>query len=1379
MLNFHVKGHAGHLALEMEKALRLLHMFVRFGDAQGQVGACETLMDVLRGSEDLRAAVLNGGALPSLVVMLQADRPEAWRAAAELLAELALGEDEQRGAVLRSGAISQLLHLLRQSSDPAFLREGARVLARVSEEPAAAAALLREGAPRALMHLCRSDALQAHALSVHALGRLALVDCNLLRSPQVLRVLCRVAGSSVLEARLAATHELIGLLARPTNRPHLLRAHVVAVLLQCAESMNDELKGKALRSIALLLQAEFVPTAAEKLALATADMQAAAAAAATCAVQTRDELAVQQGAVVLLRLAVDSALAVRIAALSLLETLCSHAVMHAPIEEARGVQLLVALCGADTPRSDVASSSMDLISCRAHPPEPFEGGGGGGPLRTLLSRSVGTHVGVTRGSSAQASALETPPPGEPATLRTHILELVSRCLGDLMVSSSAQVSFVNARGVSALVRLVPVSPTNEVLKGSTCGGGPGGHTSVVDTEVARVLMQLAASKLHRPVLYAEGAVECLSWLMVHSEHEATLRFTTAAVGHLAALPEAQMALAEAGAIPNLARLARAHDAETQRHAARAIGNLAANASCQNEIGQCGGLRPLVKCGYSRNIELQQLVARAMVNLALEPELNRMIVAEGGTQLLVNLARSRNHEVAHWARVAQGNVEAAATLGPLVRYCPQDSAIEPVDMVTMSSLVSLLRSREEHVSVAVKRLTACAIANLLVSAHNQRLLLECNGIKPLVGLALESPEAELASQCMRALANLAVSADYRPSMLQARALPLMVRTLREAQLQGGGSHTYAVLCHAARGIANLCEGGDVAPAMQLKAADEGAVAVLLPLLTKEFEEAEDVHRAGVGDQLSSSVDSLLRETVRALAKLAQLRSNQLPMVEAEQIHLVVRLMQPGSDASVGLKTECLELLNNLADLPQTLSILEHDGIIRPLVGLIVLPDAAVEAQAAELLAKLAQVKEYQLQISREGTLPTLVELLHSSSAAAQLAGLHALIELLMDHLDNQMIAMQAGVIEPAVRLARSEDRELNGAAATLLCTLVLSEAEGGHAALRLQPESKLHVLAAMAMSSNDDAHSVAAMGLATLCNAPGASPALMTRVALPALIRLARSTKADTQCAALDALSTLSGSPQVQLDLVRMGALKVLLERAATAGADNSDIRALALACLQNVASNGSNMAQLEGAEVATRLKGLKAHMRDDVVVGRAVDAILRSISTISTLLELQGKQRLLRFGEVVAMLDCVGVAGVEAPISREVAHTCAAIGTERTNLALFVQEGGFELLNSLARSRSVAVQAEAGSALAAFSRQPDAHRAMAAQGCLVSLSALARSNTPELQLYAVSAFAALADAQAPKTPIVQSGALPALLALARNGSPEVLYLAAKALLFVR
>ena len=616
-----------------------------------------------------------------------------------------------------------------------------------------------------------------------------------------------------------------------------------------------------------------------------------------------------------------------------------------------------------------------------------------------------------------------------------------------------------------------------------------------------------------------------------------------------------MVLAAAGAIPHLVRLARAHDADTQRHAARAIGNLAANASCQQEIGRSGGLRPLIKCGYSRSPELQELVARALVNLALEPQLNKMILAEGGAQLLLNLARSPHAEVAHWARVAQGNIEAAAALGPLVRHCPQDSPVEPIDMVTMSSLVSLLRSRDDLcVSAAVQRLTACAVANLCVSAHNQRLLIECNGIKPLVSLATSAAEPELASQCMRGLANLAVTPEYRPNMLQAKVLALLVRSLEQAQLQGGGAHTYAMLSHAARGLGNLCDGGEIAPAMQLKAADEGAVAALLPLLTREAEEAEDVHRAGVGDRLAASVDELLRETVRALAKLAQLRNNRLPMVGSEQrpLQVVVRLMRPGSTASLGLKGECLELLNHLADVPQALALLEQDGVIPPLLTLVQTPDLVIEASAAELLAKLAQVKEYQLQISRESssTLPTLIELLHSSSAAAQLAGLHALIELLFDHLDNQLVAMRAGVVEPAVRLARSEDRALNHAAATLLCTLVLSEAEGGaaHAALRLQQDSKLQVLAAMAMSSNADAHGVAAMGLATMCNAPGnssgsshgggADTGLIAKVALPALVRLARSAAPDTQCAALDALVVLSDLPQVQRDLVKMGALKV-------------------------------------------------------------------------------------------------------------------------------------------------------------------------------------------------------------------------------------------------
>ena len=88
----------------------------------------------------------------------------------------------------------------------------------------------------------------------------------------------------------------------------------------------------------------------------------------------------------------------------------------------------------------------------------------------------------------------------------------------------------------------------------------------------------------------------------------------------------------------------------------------------------------------------------------------------------------------------------------------------------------------------------------------------------------------------------------------------------------------------------------------------------------------------------------------------------------------------------------------------------------------------------------------------------------------------------------------------------------------------------------------------------------------------------------------------------------------------MGALKMLLERAGTGGADNSDIRSLALQTLQHVASHGANMAALRQPEVINRLKGLATVLASDAVVVRSVSAILRSIETISTLLELQGKQ---------------------------------------------------------------------------------------------------------------------------------------------------------------
>ena len=119
------------------------------------------------------------------------------------------------------------------------------------------------------------------------------------------------------------------------------------------------------------------------------------------------------------------------------------------------------------------------------------------------------------------------------------------------------------------------------------------------------------------------------------------------------------------------------------------------------------------------------------------------------------------------------------------------------------------------------------------------------------------------------------------------------------------------------------------------------------------------------------------------------------------------------------------------------------------------------------------------------------------------------------------------------------------------------------------------------------------------------------------------------------------------------------------------------------------------------------------------------------------------------MIDCIGVAGVDASISREVAHTCAAIGAQKSGVPLFLAEGGLELLNNLAKSKNIGVQIETAAALCEFARVADAHRALHKGGSLAALVGLARSRNPELQRHVAVAFAEMAERRIAKTWIVQ------------------------------
>jgi hypothetical protein len=186
------------IQVTLERNVRLLHMFANLGDGEGQVQACDTLTELCRSTRRSAAklvldqALIDQGALTSLLVLLRTERVEPCRAAAELLTELTSGA-EQRRALVRSGVLQPLLERMRRTADPRLLREGARLVAELSADAGCTAALLREQAPRALLHLCRSRALPCHELAVIALGRLSRADAALHASGTLTKTLIRVA----------------------------------------------------------------------------------------------------------------------------------------------------------------------------------------------------------------------------------------------------------------------------------------------------------------------------------------------------------------------------------------------------------------------------------------------------------------------------------------------------------------------------------------------------------------------------------------------------------------------------------------------------------------------------------------------------------------------------------------------------------------------------------------------------------------------------------------------------------------------------------------------------------------------------------------------------------------------------------------------------------------------------------------------------------------------------------------------------------------------------------------------------------------------------------------------------------------------------------
>ena len=105
---FALSGSAPTELKALERWCRALNLYVNLGDAEGQVHACDALHEMCKAGADsgrtgtlLARACLDQGTLPSIVVVLHANREEPCRAASALLAELCAAGSEQRKAIVQ------------------------------------------------------------------------------------------------------------------------------------------------------------------------------------------------------------------------------------------------------------------------------------------------------------------------------------------------------------------------------------------------------------------------------------------------------------------------------------------------------------------------------------------------------------------------------------------------------------------------------------------------------------------------------------------------------------------------------------------------------------------------------------------------------------------------------------------------------------------------------------------------------------------------------------------------------------------------------------------------------------------------------------------------------------------------------------------------------------------------------------------------------------------------------------------------------------------------------------------------------------------------------------------------------------------------------
>ncbi|KAI8471320.1 MAG: armadillo/beta-catenin repeat family protein [Monoraphidium minutum] len=355
-------------------------------------------------------------------------------------------------------------------------------------------------------------------------------------------------------------------------------------------------------------------------------------------------------------------------------------------------------------------------------------------------------------------------------------------------------------------------------------------------DLVEVIVQLGAVPAVVPLLTLGDTADAASAGFDEIKKEACF-----ILGLLAVKPEYQAQISQAGALPGLVKLLRAHkptavtrvvpgSGGVARRAADAITNLAhENVDIKNLVRKEQGIPPLVALLEAWDIKVQRAGAGALRTLAFKNEENKKQIVEcGALPLLIQMLRSEDVGVHYEAVGVIGNlvhssqdikrqVLAEGALQPVINLlaspCAESQREAALLLGQFATTDNIFKSRIAQrgaipplirmlaaADTALREMAAFALGRLAQDPENQAGIVQAGGLRPLLEL-LESPHYNLQHNAAFALYGLSDNEDNVGGIVREGGMQRLLECGERLQVQASKDCVHKTITRIENKLAN--------------------------------------------------------------------------------------------------------------------------------------------------------------------------------------------------------------------------------------------------------------------------------------------------------------------------------------------------------------------------------------------------------------------------------------------------------------------------------------------------------------------------------------------------------------------------------------------------